>query len=261
MRGGQWNVKWSSDWSDSPNAVMSSNLDNSYTFSGPTETKIHYAYNFYFGVPGKDSGGWCCVERGEWLGVYEYDSYIDKPSTWKDLKSNFEYKNFIPEDKVEDYWWYSSNSATSIEEHYAYKLSDSLELPLNNYNFYLVLKDKPNIVTEDLPANGTFVTVAGGGHTLKMDGANFNYDGTEYFCIKIKLWQPSKTNNGYAVLLTDGTSDYTAYLIHYYNPSTGAPYFNLRPPKSYEGDDLPDDANWDIMPPAKTLIRNFAEQQ
>ena len=94
-----------------------------------------------------------------------------------------------------------------------------------------------------------------------MDGASFNYDGIEYTCIKIKQWQTSKTYNGYAVLLTDGTSNYTGYLIHYYNPSSGVPYCNLRPPKSYEGDVLPDDINWDIMPPAKTLVRNFKEQQ
>lgn len=143
IAGGVWNVKWSSDWYDSPAEALDAALDMDDTFYGPTETKMHYVFNFYFGVPGKDSGGWCCVERGEWIGVYEYDSYIDKPSTWKDLKSKFEYKNSIPEGKVEDYWWYSSNSATSIESNYAFKLSDSSELPLNSYNFYLVLKDKP----------------------------------------------------------------------------------------------------------------------
>lgn len=263
ISGGGWNVKWSSDWYDSPAEALDAALDMDDTFNGPTETKMHYVFNFYFGVPvqSKDSSlEYWTVERGEWIGDYKEDSDVAKTWTWAEIKSHIP-SYTIPEDKTEDYWWYSNNSDTSIESNYAFKLSDSSDLPLSSYNFYLVLKNKPNIETEDLPANGTFVTVAKGGHTLKMDGASFNYDGIEYTCIKIKQWQTSKTYNGYAVLLTDGTSNYTGYLIHYYNPSSGVPYCNLRPPKSYEGDVLPDDINWDIMPPAKTLVRNFKEQQ
>ena len=248
-QGGEWNVKWSSDWYDSPaEASKSSDFDNSYTFSGPTETKIHYAYNFYFGVPGKDSGGWCCVERGEWLGVYEYDSYIDKPSTWKDLKSKFEYKKFIPKDKVEDYWWYSSNSATSIEEHYAYKLSDSLELPLNNYNFYLVLKDKPK--AEDVYVlEGTYKT-ANGKNELIVTKTSITYNGQEYRIKKGYIWDKfsdnEKPNKCCYLLSSDDGKDYTFEIDWQINSGKERDNFvNIYAPKEYDNSEIPAEWNTD----------------
>lgn len=245
FRGGVWNVKWSSGWSDSPNAAMSSDLDNSYTFSGPTETKIHYAYNFYFGVPGKDSdGGWCCVERGEWIGVCEYDSYIDKPSTWKDLKSKFEYKKFIPEGKVEDYWWYSSNSATSIESNYAYKLSDNLELPLNSYNFYLVLKDKPK-AGDVYVQEGTYKT-ANGKNLLIVTKASITYNEQEYRIMKGYIWDKfanNEPNKCCYLLSSDDGKDYTFEIDWQINSGKDRDNFvNIYTPKEYDNSEIP--AEW-----------------
>lgn len=245
ISGGVWNVKWSSGWSDSPNAAMSSDLDNSYTFSGPTETKIHYAYNFYFGVPGKDSdGGWCCVERGEWIGVYEYDSYIDKPSTWKDLKSKFEYKKFIPEGKVEDYWWYSSNSATSIESNYAYKLSDNLELPLNSYNFYLVLKDKPK-AGDVYVQEGTYKT-ANGKNLLIVTKASITYNEQEYRIMKGYIWDKfanNEPNKCCYLLSSDDGKDYTFEIDWQINSGKDRDNFvNIYTPKEYDNSEIP--AEW-----------------
>lgn len=244
ISGGVWNVKWSSDWYDSPNAAMSSDLDNSYTFSGPSETKIHYAYNFYFGVPGKDSDGWCCVERGEWIGVYEYDSYIDKLNTWKDLKSKFEYKKFIPEGKVEDYWWYSNNSATSIEEHYACKLSDGSELILNNYNFYLVLKDKPKAgdvyVQEGMYSKGSY--------ELIVTKTSITYNRKEYQIKKGYIWDKfsnnEKPNKCCYLLSSDDGKDYTFEIDWQLNNGT-ANYVNIYTPKEYDNSEIPAEWNTD----------------
>ena len=204
------------------------------------------------------------MERGEWIGDYKEDSDVAKTWTWAEIKSKIpDYIDKIPEDKIEDYWWYGlPNSFYVNKDSYVHELnSDSAELSLESYDIYLALKDKPKFETENLPDNGTFVTTKSSGHTLKMNGSSFNYDSTEYTCIQVKLWLSGSTYNGYAVLLTDGSSNYAAYLMHYYNPNSGEPYCNLRPPKSYEGDVLPDDINWDIMPPAKNLVSNFKKQQ
>ena len=42
-----------------------------------------------------------------------------------------------------DYWWYSTNSITSIEDSFVYKLNDSYKPSLESYEFYLALKEKP----------------------------------------------------------------------------------------------------------------------
>ena len=252
IAGGVWNVKWSSDWYDSPAEALAAALDMDDTFNGPTETKMHYVFNFYFGVPGKDSGGWCCVERGEWIGDYKEDSDVAKTWTWAEIKSYIP-SYTIPEDKVEDYWWYSTKAITSIESSYVYPLEDTTELSLESYDIYLALKDKPKIETENLPDNGTFVTTKSNGHTLKLNGSSFNYDSTEYTCIQVKLWLSGSTYNGYAILLTDGSFNYAAYLMHYY----GNQYFHVRPPKLYAENNLPDISDWSIM---NSQIRDFMKQ-
>lgn len=253
ISGGVWNVKWSSNWYDSPAEALDAALDMDDTFNdGPTETKMHYVFNFYFGVPGKDSDGWCCVERGEWIGDYKEDSDVAKTWTWAEIKRYIP-SYTIPEDKMVDYWWYSTKSITSIESSYVYPLEDTTELSLESYDIYLALKDKPKIETENLPDNGTFVTTKSNGHTLKLNGSSFNYDSTEYTCIQVKLWLSGSTYNGYAILLTDGSFNYAAYLMHYY----GNQYFHVRPPKLYAENNLPDTSDWNIM---NSQIRDFMKQ-
>lgn len=257
ISGGVWNVKWSSDWYDSPAEAMDSTLDMDDTFNGPSETLIHYVFNFYFGEPvqSKDSSlEYWTVKKGDSIGTYTEDSYTSKTWTWAEIKKHIP-SYTIPEDKIEDYWWYGlPNSFYLNKDSYVHELkSDSAELSLESYDIYLALKDKLKFETENLPDNGTFVTKKSNGHTLKMNGSSFNYDSTEYTCIQVKLWLSGSTYNGYAILLTDGSSNYAAYLMHYY----GNQYFHVRPPKVYTESSLPDTYDWSIM---NSQIRDFTKQ-
>lgn len=189
-------------------------------------------------------------DGGQWKGAYKEDSYKAKPWKWNELKGKIPSYS-IPEGKLEDYWWYSTKAITPIETSYVYRLSDSTELPLENYDIYLALKDKPKPV--ELPCDGTFITKAGGGHTLELNGSGYNYDETDYTCIQVKKWLEGSTNNGYAVLLTDGTSNYASYLQHYFEKD----YFHVRPPKLYQESSLPDKSDFSIM---NSLIKNFTKQ-
>lgn len=117
------------------------------TFNGPTETKMHYVFNFYFGVPvqSKDSSlEYWTVERGEWIGGYKEDSDVARTWTWAEIKSHIP-SYTIPEDKIVDYWWYGTpNSFYVNKDSYVHELkSDSAELSLESYDIYLALKEKP----------------------------------------------------------------------------------------------------------------------
>lgn len=254
--GGNWNVKWSSSWSDSPAAAMSSDLDNFYTFSGPTETKIHYAYNFYFGVPGKDSDGWCCVERGEWIGAYKEDSDVAKTWTWAEIKSHIpSYEDKVPEDKVKDYWWYSTNSITSIESSYVYPLKDTTELSLERYDIYLALKDKPKAgdvyVQEGTYSNGSIEVI--------VTKSSIIYDGKIYQIKNGVKWTDGKNDEplSYAYLLSDGTQNY-AFNIWWYTNNNFA-YIKIRAPKEYSNEELPASYDYSIMN-GFTKPANFTKQ-
>lgn len=260
ISGGVWNVKWSSGWSDSPNAAMSSDLDNSYTFSGPTETKIHYAYNFYFGVPGKDSdGGWCCVERGEWIGGYKEDSDVAKTWTWAEIKSHIP-SYTIPEDKTEDYWWYGlPNSFYVNKDSYVHELkSGSAELSLENYDIYLALKDKLP-VGKELPTNGTFISSKDSGNPLLFEGSTLKYGSNSYIVKEIVQWSSSANNECWALLLDDGISTYCAafyWYTHYKGELLDPDYIHWYPPKLYSGK-LPASTNFGIM---NSRIKDYKRQ-
>ena len=144
----QWIIKWNSEWKNSPYEALNASLDMEDTFTGPSNDKIRYTYKFYFGTPAKDSAGWCCVDKGELIHTVTFESYIPVTKTWSQIytENGIAAKvaaKTIPEDKLTDYWWYSTNSITSIENSYVYKLTDSWNTSLEEYEFYLALKDRP----------------------------------------------------------------------------------------------------------------------
>lgn len=176
ISGGGWNVKWSSDWYDSPAEALDSTLDMDGTFNGPTETKMHYVFNFYFGVPvqSKDSSlEYWTVERGEWIGGYKEDSDVAKTWTWDEIKSHIP-SYTIPEDKTEDYWWYSSNSITWKEDSFIRKLDDNPGLILESYDIYLALKDKESPITPGFVPSGEYELkgTAWAGYKVSFSGSS-----------------------------------------------------------------------------------------
>lgn len=176
ISGGVWNVKWSSDWYDSPAEALDAALDMDGTFNGPTETKMHYVFNFYFGVPvqSKDSSlEYWTVERGEWIGDYKEDSDVAKNWTWAEIKSHIP-SYTIPEDKIVDYWWYSSNSITWKEDSFIRKLDDNPGLVLESYDIYLALKDKESPITPGFVPSGEYELkgTAWAGYKVSFSGSS-----------------------------------------------------------------------------------------
>lgn len=142
--GSQWEIKWASEWKNTPAEALNSTLDMQDTFTGPATTKINYSYKFYFGNP-KLNGNWYTVEKGSLIHEVQFESDLPTDKTWSEIFSQYGIaaKITIPADKLEDYWWYSTNSITGIEDSYVYKLTDSYKPGLTEYEFYLALKDKP----------------------------------------------------------------------------------------------------------------------
>ena len=176
ISGGGWNVKWSSDWYDSPAEALDAALDMDDTFNGPTEAKMHYVFNFYFGVPvqSKDSSlEYWTVERGEWIGDYKEDSVVAKTWTWAEIKSHIP-SYTIPEDKIVDYWWYSSNSITWKEDSFIRKLDDNPGLILESYDIYLALKDKESPITPGFVPSGEYELkgTAWAGYKVSFSGSS-----------------------------------------------------------------------------------------
>lgn len=176
ISGGVWNVKWSSDWYDSPAEALDAALDMDGIFNGPSETKMHYVFNFYFGVPvqSKDSSlEYWTVERGEWIGDYKEDSDVAKTWTWAEIKSHIP-SYTIPEDKTEDYWWYSSNSITWKEDSFIRKLDDNPGLILESYDIYLALKDKESPITPGFVPSGEYELkgTAWAGYKVSFSGSS-----------------------------------------------------------------------------------------
>ena len=175
--GGTWNIQWSSDWYNSPAEAMESTLDMDDTFSGPTETKMHYVFNFYFGNPVRedpnDEKSNLKVERGEWIGDYKEDSDVAKTWTWAEIKSYIP-SYTIPEDKTEDYWWYSSNSITWKEDSFIRKLDDNPGLILESYDIYLALKDKESPITPGFVPSGEYELkgTAWAGYKVSFSGSS-----------------------------------------------------------------------------------------
>lgn len=177
ISGGVWNVKWSSDWSESPAEALDAALDMDDTFNGPTETKMHYIFNFYFGNPVRedpnDEKSNLKVERGEWIGDYKEDSDVAKTWTWDEIESHIP-SYTIPEDKTEDYWWYSSNSITWKEDSFIRKLDDNPGLVLESYDIYLALKDKESPITPGFVPSGEYELkgTAWAGYKVSFSGSS-----------------------------------------------------------------------------------------
>ena len=140
--GSKWNINWSSTWYDSPYEALNAQLDMTDSFTGPATTKITYKYNFYFGNPKPGEDGWYTVDKGEKIGLYTTESDLPLNMTWKEILESAKISPIIPEGKTKDYWWYSTNSITSIENSYVYKLDDTTKPSLYEYDFYLALKNK-----------------------------------------------------------------------------------------------------------------------
>lgn len=247
ISGGVWNVKWSSGWYDSPAEALDAALDMDDTFNGPTETKMHYVFNFYFGVPvqSKDSSlEYWTVERGEWIGGYKEDSDVAKTWTWAEIKSHIP-SYTIPEDKIVDYWWYGlPNSFYVNKDSYVHELkSGSAELSLESYDIYLALKDKPKpvdvYVQEGTYSNGSIEVI--------VTKSSITYDGKEYQIKNGVKWTDGKNGEplSYAYLLSDGTQNY-AFNIWWYTNNNFA-YVKIRAPKKYSKEELPSSYDYLIM--------------
>lgn len=247
ISGGVWNVKWSSDRSESPAEALDAALDMDDTFNGPTETKMHYVFNFYFGVPvqSKDSSlEYWTVERGEWIGGYKEDSDVAKTWTWAEIKSHIP-SYTIPEDKIVDYWWYGlPNSFYVNKDSYVHELkSGSAELSLENYDIYLALKDKPKLV-DVYVQEGTY---SNGSIEVIVTKSSITYDGKEYQIKNGVKWTDGKNGEplSYAYLLSDGTQNY-AFNIWWYTNNNFA-YVKIRAPKKYSKEELPSSYDYLIM--------------
>lgn len=178
------------------------------------------------------------MERGEWIGGYKEDSYVSKTFTWGEIKSHIP-SYTIPEDKIEDYWWYGSpNSFYVNEDSYVHKLnSDSLELSLENYDIYLALKDKPKPV-DVYVQEGTYRSHNGKIEVI-VTKSSITYKGKEYQIKKGVKWTDGKNGEplSYAYLLSDGTQNY-AFNIWWYT-NNGESFIKIKDPKEYSEEELP----------------------
>lgn len=151
--GSQWTVEWSSEWYDSPYEALNAEMNMKDTFTGPATTKITYKYNFYFGTPKLKDGGYGVeAENAVLIKTDSFDSDLPTSETWKEILARAGEVS-IPEDKLADYWWYNTNSLSSLMESSVYRLTESWTPALYEYDFYLALKDKP--------AGGDVYVVAG----------------------------------------------------------------------------------------------------
>lgn len=141
--GSKWNIEWSSVWYDSPYEALNADMDMVDSFTGPATTKITYKYNFYFGNPKlKESGYGVEAENAVLIKSDSFESDLPTSETWKDILKRAGTIT-VPEGKLADYWWYNTNSLSPLMESSVYKLTDSWEPALKEYDFYLALKDKP----------------------------------------------------------------------------------------------------------------------
>lgn len=197
------------------------------------------------------------MESGEWIGGYKEDSDVAKTWTWAEIKSHIP-SYTIPEDKTEDYWWYSSNSITWKEDSFIRKLDDNPGLILESYDIYLALKDKLP-VGKELPTNGTFISSKDSGNPLLFEGSTLKYGSNSYIVKEIVQWSSSANNECWALLLGDGISTYCAafyWYTHYKGELLDPDYMHWYPPKLYSGE-LPSSTSFGIM---NSRIRNYERQ-
>ena len=249
--GSQWEIKWSSEWKNTPAEALNSTLDMQDTFTGPATTKINYSYKFYFGNP-KLSGSWYTVEKGSLIYEVQFESDLPTDKTWKQIFDGYDIDSKIqlPDGKDKDYWWYSTNSVTGIEDSYVYKLTDSYKPGLTEYEFYLALKDNPT--AQEVYVNpGIFYNAEKGLLVIENDSISWNYK--KYSIVDGVQWSEagkSTTNPKlpmqYCYLVSDGTSNYYCLVEYYVN--NGFTYNKFRLPKETTDTVITSEKNnWDLF--------------
>ena len=235
--GSQWEIKWASEWKSSPYEALNSALDMQDTFTGPSTSKMKYSYNFYFGNCSKDSAGWCCVEKGDLIYSVSFETDLPSTKSWKQIYEENEIeakvKNLLPEDKIADFWWYSTNSITTNKDSYVYKLGDEFVPCLTEYEFYLALNDKPE--PEAIYTNpGIFYNSSKGFLVIEKDSISWNFK--KYTIIGGAQWSEagnSKTDPKlplqYCYLVSDGVDNFYCLVEYYVN--NGFSYNKFRTPK------------------------------
>lgn len=233
-------IKWNSEWKNSPYEALETALDMTDKFTGPETLKIKYIYNFYFGNPAKDEAGWCTVDRGELIGTFTEELDIPTTKNWKQILEAANLTYTIPEGKIKDYWWYSTNSITSIESSYVYPLSNSTEPSLNCYDFYLALKDKPE-EGKVYYQEGTFArSISGVDYSVTVTKDGITYNGVDYEFVSGATWGTAKDGVSplqYCYLLSNGECHFYAMIEWYTNnlksnsTTEYNTYINFREPK------------------------------
>ena len=233
--GSLWEIAWSSEWKDTPYEALNSELDMKDSFTGPATSKIKYSYKFYFADPSKDESGWCTVERGNLIYETEFESDLPVNKTWKEIydENEIETKITLPEEKLSDYWWYSTNAITSIEDSFVYKLTDDYKPSLESYEFYLALKEKPAAAA--IYTNpGKFYNAAKG--YLEITETTIQWNADVYTIIDGAQWSEAgksttepKLPLQYCYLVSDGEKKYYCLVEYYVN--NNFTYNHFRTPK------------------------------
>lgn len=262
--GSQWEIKWASEWKNTPAEALNSTLDMQDTFTGPVTSKINYSYKFYYGNPVKNSSGNYTVEKGSLIHEVTFESDLPTDKTWSEIFSQYGIaaKITIPADKLEDYWWYSTNSITGIEDSFVYKLRNDYKPSLTEYEFYLALKD--NSTAHEVYVNpGIFYNAEKGLLVIENDSISWNYK--KYSIVDGVQWSEagkSTTNPKlpmqYCYLVSDGTSNYYCLVEYYVN--NGFTYNKFRLPKETTDTVITSEKNnWDLF--GEYTSRKYLEKQ
>ncbi len=217
--GSQWEIKWSSVWTDSMTDAASLSLDQSDEFTGPTTSKIKYTYKFYFGNPVKEDG-WYTVNKESLIYETEFETWLPTDKTWKEIFDEYEIasKISLPEGISADYWWYSTKSITGIEESYVYKLTDNYKPSLTEYEFYLATKEKP--AKQTYLREGVYYIGETG--VLELSQNKISYKGKNYTLVDSCIWScwddDPNLPKEVAYLVTDSVEKkYLLYIYYYIN--------------------------------------------
>lgn len=263
--GSKWTVKWNSTWSDMPYDALQSTPDMTDTFIGPATSKIHYTYRFKFGNPKLNDSGYgyeaeSPIEGQNLIATYEFDSDLPTTENWKQILSHIADKLTIPEDWLIDYWWYNTHTLSSNFESCVYKLSDSSEPSLYDYDFFCALKEKP-AKTAIYYQEGTFQNTTGA-YTVTVSPAGLTYNDKSYSFVDGYAWSNAKdgvTPLRYAYLVTDGEKNYMCVIWWYTN--NGNTYINFNEPKESTYTQVPPVPTADgVSSSYGTLIRTLNRQ-
>ncbi|MDD5929976.1 MAG: hypothetical protein PUC37_09280 [Spirochaetales bacterium] len=231
--GSQWEIKWASEWKNTPAEALNSTLDMQDTFTGPATTKINYSYKFYFGNP-KLNGNWYTVEKGSLIYEVQFESDLPTDKTWKQIFDGYDIDSKIqlPAGKDKDYWWYSTNSITGIEDSYVYKLTDSYKPGLTEYEFYLALKDN-STAHEVYVREGKYYNEAKGYLEITENTIQWNED--VYTIVDGATWSVWNNDdsipNRVAYLVKKDNTNYLCSVWYYINkPNASNTYVNFELP-------------------------------